>query len=250
LTDEEIEPLSELIFRAVFTAELLGRGKVIEELGLESLGAGGVVQDIILSPLGFEEAVSFFSRKVPMLKEDFDELEAEDRRLSFTIAKAIDETTLERVRGSLEKAIDEGTSFNQWKKGLDDVWSTLGYSGDNRYQIETIFRNNVFTAYGVGRWYQLHAPEVEDLVPMFRYHAIGDADTRPSHAAMSGTTASRDDPIWSTWWPPNGHRCRCSVVGVAAGKRLKPRRPPTGVNPDPGWEGSPGTKTKSELFGV
>ncbi|CAH8721330.1 hypothetical protein HTL2_006310 [Paenibacillus melissococcoides] len=28
---------------------------------------------------------------------------------------------------------------------------------------------------------------------------------------MHGRVFRADDPIWNTWYPPNGFRCRCTV---------------------------------------
>jgi len=47
------------------------------------------------------------------------------------------------------------------------------------------------------------------------YDAINDRRTRPAHAAMDGYIAPHDDPIWNTWYPLNGYRCRCSVIALS-----------------------------------
>lgn len=37
---------------------------------------------------------------------------------------------------------------------------------------------------------------------------------RETHAMMEGRIYRADDPIWDIWYPPNGFRCRCSVVSM------------------------------------
>ena len=32
---------------------------------------------------------------------------------------------------------------------------------------------------------------------------------------MNGKVFSADHPIWDTWYPPNGFRCRCQVVTLS-----------------------------------
>lgn len=54
-------------------------------------------------------------------------------------------------------------------------------------------------------------PGVKELRPYWQYDAVNDSKTRPSHLAMDGRVFMADDPIWDTWFPPNGFKCRCTV---------------------------------------
>ncbi|MBB5334728.1 phage head morphogenesis protein [Chryseobacterium koreense] len=47
-----------------------------------------------------------------------------------------------------------------------------------------------------------------------QYRTAFDDRVRESHAAMHNTTLPKDDPFWSSYYPPNGWRCRCTVVEV------------------------------------
>ncbi|MEW5722881.1 MAG: PBECR2 nuclease fold domain-containing protein, partial [Thermodesulfobacteriota bacterium] len=93
-------------------------------------------------------------------------------------------------------------------------------------------------------------PELDDLWPAFQYLTAGDAVVRPAHRAMHGRIFPRNHPVWRTWWPPNGHRCRCTVSPVPKdeikeeGPRIETETPvdiATGrpIEPDPGWAGNP-----------
>ena len=58
---------------------------------------------------------------------------------------------------------------------------------------------------------QMTEPGVKALRPYWQYDAVNDSKTRPSHLAMDGRVFMADDPIWDTWFPPNGFKCRCTV---------------------------------------
>lgn len=55
------------------------------------------------------------------------------------------------------------------------------------------------------------SPMVKKFRPYWQYDAVNDSHTRPSHLAMDGKVFPADSPIWDTWYPPNGFRCRCAV---------------------------------------
>jgi SPP1 gp7 family putative phage head morphogenesis protein len=51
-----------------------------------------------------------------------------------------------------------------------------------------------------------------------QYRTAGDNRVREEHAALNGTTLPKSDPFWSSYMPPNGWNCRCTVVEVLKGK--------------------------------
>ncbi|MGN6893494.1 phage head morphogenesis protein, partial [Neisseria sp. P0015.S009] len=68
-------------------------------------------------------------------------------------------------------------------------------------------------AYSAGQ-YQGYMANI-DSRPYWMYDAVGDHRTRPAHAAMDGLVYRYDDPFWATFYPPNGYRCRCSVIALS-----------------------------------
>ena len=91
------------------------------------------------------------------------------------------------------------------------VLEEKGYEGITPFQADNIFRTNIQTAYNVGHYEQMTDPGVMKLRPFWQYDAVNDAHTRPSHLAMDGKVFPADHPVWNTWFPPNGFRCRCTV---------------------------------------
>ena len=47
-----------------------------------------------------------------------------------------------------------------------------------------------------------------------QYRTAGDDRVRPEHAALNGVTLPPTDEFWESYYPPNGWRCRCTVVQV------------------------------------
>lgn len=120
-----------------------------------------------------------------------------------------------RIRERSERALQE--HIEGVRHAEDTVTALLGghealaYEGITPYQAENIFRTNIQTAYNVGHYKQMTEPGVKALRPYWQYDAVNDSKTRPSHLAMDGRVFMADDPIWDTWFPPNGFKCRCTV---------------------------------------
>ena len=50
-----------------------------------------------------------------------------------------------------------------------------------------------------------------------QYRTAGDTAVRISHQVLANTTLPYDDAFWSLYYPPNGWRCRCTVMEVRKG---------------------------------
>ena len=83
--------------------------------------------------------------------------------------------------------------------------------------------------------------------PCWRYSAILDGSTRPSHRELDGKVFRADDPIWDRIYPPNGFGCRCRVRAISEREArregvevLSGQAGLGGFTPDPGWAYNPG----------
>lgn len=73
------------------------------------------------------------------------------------------------------------------------------------------YSRTTVSRYLTGKYKRMTEPGVKALRPYWQYDAVNDSKTRPSHLAMDGRVFMADDPIWDTWFPPNGFKCRCTV---------------------------------------
>lgn len=159
----------------------------------------------------FEEAVDYFKERVPVTPEQFYKIAAEYRSLAFTVSGYTKAQVLKRFYDEILTAIEEGLTMATFRENMNDFLEAEGYEGLTPLQADNIFRTNVQTAYNVGHYEQMTSPTVKKLRPYWQYDAVNDSDTRRSHLAMDGRVFMADDPIWDTWFPPNGFRCRCTV---------------------------------------
>ncbi len=162
-------------------------------------------------PMTYEEATRYFQDKLEVTPKEFYALHAKYRSLAFTVSGYTAARVISEFHEELQRAIEEGTSMGDFKSHMDDFLERKGLHKLHPIQAETIFRTNVQTAYNVGAYKEMTSPAVMAARPYWRYDAVEDSRTRPSHLAMNGRVFPADSPVWDTWYPPNGYKCRCSI---------------------------------------
>ena len=164
----------------------------------------------------------------------------------FTVTKVTNADILQTVKDELKQAMDNGTTFSDFKKNLEPLLEQKGYvtkEDGSAWRLDTIYRTNLQSSYMAGRFNEML--DVADDFPYWQYISVLDSRTRPAHAGLNGKVVRSDDSFWSTHYPPNGYMCRCRVralsdeelknkgLKVTKGKNLKAFKPDEGFNNNP-----------------
>lgn len=159
----------------------------------------------------FAEAVEFLRSKTQITTAAWYEMIGENHAHAFTVAGAMKEDLLNDFYQMVEKAISEGTTLEEFRKGFDTAVEKHGwsYNGSRNWRSRLIYNTNVQTSYQAGRYKQLQ--EVKEIAPYWEYRSHRDGRVRPQHRQWDGLILSADDPWWDTHYPPNGWNCRCRV---------------------------------------
>lgn len=232
--DDEAHPVadfSDYFANVLITANVLGRWVVQQRAQLEKFADLDV--DILREPLPPEQVAAFVAAKGVMSPQAYAHLSEEAKRVAFTIAGIQDEGVIALVREQLAEAIRLGWTYEEFADVVDGIFAAYNVTGVTNAHLETLFRTNVQSAYQQGAYEMLHDPAVEGLIAYLVYDAIEDSRTCHLCAALDGVTLPLDDPFWTTFWPPNHHRCRCDVRPVtrfeAARGNYREKRPPQTV---------------------
>jgi SPP1 gp7 family putative phage head morphogenesis protein len=205
------------------------------------------------TPLPPEAAIRAARRRVAMSRDDWQQLDTEERWAAFTVSRL---TKLDLIRGVQETialALESGQSTAELERTIQ---AQLGEDALPAFTLETIVRNAIQTAHNTGRWQEQTRPEALRMRPYWRYDAIDDSRTRPAHRALDGKVLRADDPFWNEWYPPNGHRCRCRITSLSErdvqrkgvvvedgaalnGAELRVEGVPVRILPDPGFGNNP-----------
>lgn len=195
--------------------------------------------------VSFEYALNLLENRVAVTKYYYDDLPKDLKKLSFYVSGLEKLREIELVKTSLSNALKSGHSFQEWKDSLD----TGAFTDLSNARLETVYRNNVNNVYNQSMRYNAGT---SDVTPYLQYTAIGDSDTRPSHAKLDGTIKRADSVFWDRYTPPIGHNCRCGVISLSAEDAkdlgISNRGTDSFPNPDQGF-GDKDNKTYGNVLG-
>jgi len=179
-----------------------------------------------------EKAIQYLESKGYAFSFRWEDLAAQAQAKAFTVAGAMKLDLLQTIRGSVEKALKEGKTLQQFKKELTPELQKLGWWGKETevtnpetrevrktrvdgFRLRTIYNTNLQSAYMAGRY---QSQLEDDFRPYWQYVATMDRRTRPAHAVLNETVLRKEDPFWNENYPPNGWGCRCRVRGLSQSK--------------------------------
>ncbi|MBI3677385.1 MAG: hypothetical protein HY243_12300 [Proteobacteria bacterium] len=220
---------------------------------------------INLAAVPFQEAIDFFkNKKLNIPTQKYSDLHGAMHSQAFMVAGAMQDSLLGDIRGSVQSAIENGTTIADFRQNFDATVEKHGwsYNGDRNWRTGVIFNTNLGAAYNAGRHAQQTDPDVKKKHGFLKFVHGKSIVPRAEHLAWDGTTLPIDHPWWKTHYTPLGWGCKCRVESVAnaaveSGKEKltdKPadfgtyawKNPSTGqthqvpVGIDPGFDYNPG----------
>lgn len=178
-----------------------------------------------------KEAIAYLESKGLRITFDWAEMLNEAHARAFTVAKAMRLDVLRDIRTGVLDALATGKTLRQFEAELTPLLQAKGWWGKqivvdsqgqaqqvqlgSPHRLKTIYQTNLQSAFMAGRMQaQMAAPSCIYLM----YVAVMDGRTRVSHAALDGKIWRKDDPVWASIYPPNGHNCRCRTRGLTEGQ--------------------------------
>lgn len=180
-----------------------------------------------------EEIVEYFEDKGYQISFRWQDVYREAHQRAFTVAGVTKMDVLESIREEVERTLREGQTFRDFQDNLEEKLRELGWWGEKEvvdpetgevrevdlsqpHRLRTIYQTNLQTSFAKGRYDTQSS--TTDALPFWKYDAVMDPATRPSHAALNGKVFRADDPIWNKLYPPNGWNCRCTVQALTRGQ--------------------------------
>lgn len=163
----------------------------------------------------FDEQIAFMRQKLNIPTRSWTDIYGAEHDWAFGVAGATRDAIVGDFRKAVERAIEEGTTLETFRKDFDKIVARHGwdYRGGREWRSRTIYETNLYSSYGAGRLEQLEADK--EALPYWQYHHSGSENPRHEHLQWDGLVLRADDPWWDEHYPPNGRGCGCSVTALS-----------------------------------
>ena len=169
------------------------------------------VAEAAYGSLAFAEQEAFFRRKLNLPTTGWTDIYTSQHDYAFVVAGANRDAIVSDFRQAVQKAIDGGSTLEDFRKDFDRIVATHGwdYNGGRNWRSKVIYETNLSTSYAAGRYEQLQA------APYWQYvHQDWVENPREEHKAWDGLVLERGHPWLETHYPPNGWGCHCTMRGL------------------------------------
>ena len=200
-----LTPLADLLRETMVVTHIVGLLQVYRRVpGL----------DVALASSPFGQAIRVLRRRARLSLAAIAELRAQYDAVATQMVTRASAAAEKRLQEAMWRITAEGMHVREGAVELQKAFEASGLGGTRSYTIEAIMRTQTQIANAAGQWQAARDPVVDEILWGWRYYAVGDQRTRPTHAAMDGMTLPKDDPRWLTMTPPNGYNCRCTLVEI------------------------------------
>lgn len=173
------------------------------------------------------EAVAFMRQKGFKIGFDHRDVWQQEHQAAFTVAKAMQMDLLQDIRGQVDAALVDGTTFETFKAALKPNLVKRGWWGKammadpadgqlkevqlgSTRRLKTIYDTNLRTAHAEGQWARIQ--ENKATMPYLMYDHTPSAHERKEHAAWDGLVLPADDSWWQSHMPVRAWGCKCRVI--------------------------------------
>jgi hypothetical protein len=177
----------------------------------------GTVAEAFSMPM--REAVEYLAQKVRTPTRRWTDIAGPGHTRAFAVAGVQADDMLAGIKGELEKALREGTTLAEFRRGLEPMMERLGWRAKGKayeaWRTRLVYQANLNTAYAAGRYAQMTEPDTLEALPFWVYRHSRKKDARKQHVAWDGKVLAADDPWWRTHYPPNGWGCGCWADAIS-----------------------------------
>lgn len=176
------------------------------------------------------EAVAYMRKKNgSKITYHFHEMAAQEHDDAFTVSRLAKLDILNELHDSLVKVSASEMGRKAWIDSARKTLQEKGWWGKKEVtnpetsevvrtvfthaRLRLIYENNTRRARMTAEWERIQRSKRS--FPYLRYVTMDDSHVRRLHKHWHGVTLHVNHSFWHTHYPPNGHRCRCTVESIS-----------------------------------
>lgn len=134
------------------------------------------------------------------------------------------------IYSALLRVLEEGRTFHQFRRDLTPIMETAGWWEDaiatdpvtqkisliplaDKDRLDDVYHVSLRLSQARSEWQRQQ--DGKATRPYLRYVGVVDNHIRPQHKLWHGRVLPVDHSWWKVHYPPNGWRCRCSVMSLS-----------------------------------
>jgi len=184
--------------RSAITAERFMRGRNGKALKLSTI----------------DDAMEFLTRRLNLSPQAAAQIQAQYGQAATTAAGTLGDGVLKIAEQVAVDTVAGGLTTSGAVSAIRQALDSRGLTISNPYQISTIYRTSVQTAYSAGRWSANEDPAIQEILWGYEYSAVMDDRTTELCSSLDGMRRAAGDPVWDRLTPPNHYNCRSTVIEV------------------------------------
>jgi SPP1 gp7 family putative phage head morphogenesis protein len=160
----------------------------------------------------WKEALDAF-KKMPLFDEKgFNKIEKSLDDKTDVVLQDLVAQLRKKSREQVAKMLEEGGTYADYADALQDESQRLGIEPQDPAYLQMVFRTNINTAYGAGRWMGI----TESGRGYWQLRTMEDGRVRDAHRPLDMLVFRVGNPETDRLFPPNDYNDRCTGVSLSS----------------------------------
>jgi len=160
------------------------------------------------------DAIAALRDRLALPISDYKGLDARIHDHAFMVSGLMRADLLEATKWLIGKALEDGTSFEQFTRSFNRRIGRAGYQ-PNGQKIKLIFDTNINKSYWQGREKVMRSPEVMAKLDIWVWRHRDSVVPRPAHKALHNKGIPAASPFWRRIGFPCDWNCKCTAIAVS-----------------------------------
>lgn len=169
------------------------------------------------NPAPLTNTIALWREKVNISTESYRDLSGNEHLTAFMVAGAAQVAMVDDLRVAVDKAIEQGTTREEFKKDFRAIAEARGwaYTGSEQWRSNLIYQTNLWQAHRAGRYAQMTDPIMLLSRPYWQVTEGKANEPRHDHLPFEGKVYPATSEFWDTHFFPIGYGCTHRVLSLS-----------------------------------